>query len=248
MFIRDGYSSKMSTIPMMPKVAVLIPTLNEGATIGHVIDKIPINALSDDGYDTTVYVIDGGSSDTTQQKALEKGATVVVVAQPGKGSAIQHAFSSIKADYFIMIDGDDTYPAERIAEFTRLLREYDVVVGSRLKGRIEDGAMTRTNLFGNRALTALARTLFNRETSDICTGFWGFRDYVVDRMHLVARGFEIEADMFVECARLRFSMREVPIDYSKRVAQPKLSSISDGLKIGLFLLKRWIAGDWRRES
>jgi dolichol-phosphate mannosyltransferase len=233
---------------MRPKVAVLIPTLNEGATIGHVIDKIPINALSEDGYDTTVYVIDGGSSDTTQQRALEKGATVVVVTQPGKGSAVQHAFSSIRADYFIMIDGDDTYPAERIAEFTRLLGEYEVVLGSRLKGRIEDGAMTRTNLFGNRVLTALAHTLFKGETSDVCTGFWGFRDYVVNRMHLAARGFEIEADMFVECARLGFRVGEVPIDYRKRVAQPKLSSINDGLKIGLFLLKRRIAADWRRES
>jgi glycosyltransferase involved in cell wall biosynthesis len=235
------------SIPMRPKVAVLIPTINEESTIGRVIDKIPMRALSDDGYDTTAYVVDGGSSDATQKIALEKGATVLLVTQPGKGSAIQHAFSSITADCFIMIDGDDTYPAERIAEFTRLLREYDVVVGSRLKGRIEDGAMTRTNLFGNWVLTVLARTLFKREISDVCTGFWGYRDYVVNRMRLVARGFEIEADMFIECARLGFSIRDVPINYHKRVDRPKLSSIHDGLKIGLFLLKRRIAGDWRRE-
>jgi glycosyltransferase involved in cell wall biosynthesis len=227
----------------MPKVAVLIPTLNEEATIGHVIDKIPVNTLSKDGFDTTVYVLDGGSLDATQQIALQKGAVVLLVTQPGKGSAMQHAFSSIRADYFIMIDGDGTYPAERIAEFTGLLDTYDVVIGSRLNGRIEDGAMTRTNQLGNRVLTALARRLFKREISDVCTGFWGYRGYVVDRMHLVARGFEIEADMFVECVRLGFSIGEVPIDYRKRLDQPKLSSIRDGLKIGLFLLKRRIAGD-----
>lgn len=233
---------------MKPKVAVLIPTLNEEAVIGRVIDKIPLSALSDDGCDTTAYVIDGGSLDATRQKALEKGATVLLVTQPGKGSAMQHAFSSVRADYFIMIDGDDTYPAERIAEFVRLLRAYDVVVGSRLKGRIEDGAMTRTNLFGNRVLTAFARTLFKTEISDLCTGFWGCRGYVVDRMHLVARGFELEADMFVECARLGFSIRDVPIDYRKRVDKPKLSSVSDGLKIGLFLLKRRITDSRGRET
>jgi dolichol-phosphate mannosyltransferase len=228
---------------MKTKVAVLIPTLNEEATIGRVIDKVPIHALSRDGYDITIYVIDGASEDETRQKALEKGAIVLLVTQPGKGAAMQHAFSSVRADYFIMIDGDDTYPPERITDFLRLLRTYDVVVGSRLKGSIEDGAMKRMNLFGNRVLTALACALFKKEITDVCSGFWGYRKHVIDRMDLVARGFEIEADMFVECARLRFSIGEVAIDYKKRVDRPKLSSMSDGLKIGFFLLKRWITLD-----
>src|SRR5450756_2341693 len=95
---------------MKAQVAVLIPTLNEEVTIGRVIDRIPVHALSNDGYDTTIYVIDGDSEDRTQQKALEKGAVVLPVTQPGKGAAMQHAFSAIRADYYIMIDGDNTYP------------------------------------------------------------------------------------------------------------------------------------------
>ena len=139
---------------MKAKVTVLIPTLNEEATIGQVIDKIPVRVLSDEGYDTVTYVIDGDSEDATQQKALEKDAVVLRVKQPGKGSAMQFAFASVRADYFIMIDGDDTYPPQRITDFVRLLSTYEVVLGSRIKGRIEEGAMTRTNGFGNRALTA----------------------------------------------------------------------------------------------
>jgi dolichol-phosphate hexosyltransferase len=228
---------------MKTVVAVLIPTLNEETAISRVIDGIPVHALSNDGYDTAIYVIDGGSEDRTQQKALEKGAEVLLVTQSGKGAAIQHAFSSISADFFIMIDGDNTYPPERITDFVHLLRTYDVVIGSRLIGRIEDGAMTRTNLIGNRILTFLARVLFKKEITDVCSGFWGYRKHVIDRMDLTARGFEIEADMFVECARLRFSIGEVAIDYKKRVDRPKLSSISDGLKIGFFLIKRWMTLD-----
>lgn len=228
---------------MNAEVAVLIPTLNEEIAISRVIDRIPVCELSNDEYDTAIYVIDGGSEDKTQEKALEKGARVLLVAQPGKGAAMQYAFSSIRADFFIMIDGDGTYPPEQITNFVRLLHTFDVVIGSRLTGRIEDGAMTRTNMFGNRILTALARALFKKEITDVCSGFWGYRKHVIDRMDLVARGFEIEADMFVECARLGFSIGEIAIDYKKRVDRPKLSSISDGLKIGFFLLKRWMTVD-----
>jgi dolichol-phosphate hexosyltransferase len=228
---------------MKAVVAVLIPTLNEEMAISRVIERMPVHALSNDGYDTAIYVIDGGSEDRTQQRALEKGAEVLLVTQPGKGAAMQHAFSSIRADFFIMIDGDGTYPPEQITDFMRLLGTDDVVIGSRLTGRIEDGAMTRTNLLGNRILTVLARVLFKEQITDVCSGFWGFRKNVIDRMNLVARGFEIEADMFVECVRLRFSIGEIAIDYKKRVDRPKLSSISDGLKIGFFLIKRWMKLD-----
>jgi len=231
---------------MNPNVAVLIPTLNEEANIGKVIDRIPAHMLADSGYETAIYVIDGDSNDRTRQRALEKSAEVLLCKQPGKGSAMQFAFASIWADYFIMMDGDNTYPPERIPDLLRLLTKYDVVLGSRIKGHIEEGAMTRTNVFGNRMLTALARLLFNVRVTDLCTGFWGFQGKVVNHLNLTARGFEIEADMFVECARQGFSIGEIAIDYSRRADRPKLASISDGLKIGSFLLKRRIASGGRR--
>ncbi len=229
-----------------PVVAVLIPTLNEEATIGDVIDRIPVERLAREGYETAVYVIDGGSRDSTQRKARERGVTIILADRSGKGAAMQQAFASIQANYYVMIDGDNTYPPERIVDFVRLLHTHDVVLGSRLKGRIEEGAMTRTNALGNKMLTLMARTLFDRNITDLCTGFWGYRDVVIQEMNLAAEGFELEADMFVECALHDFRIGELAINYSRRVDQPKLSSISDGFKIGAFLLKRWMADGGRK--
>ncbi len=230
-----------------PIVAVLIPTLNEEATIGDVVARIPIDELANEGYETTVHVIDGDSSDSTQQRARERGAIIIPANRSGKGAAMQQAFASIHADYFIMIDGDNTYPPERIVDFIRHLHTYDVVLGSRLKGHIEEGAMTRTNALGNHMLTFMARTLFGGNITDLCTGFWGYRSAVIQAMDLAAEGFEIEADMFIECALQGFRIGELAINYSRRVDRPKLSSITDGFKIGAFLLKRWMAEGGKKQ-
>ena len=106
--------------------------------------------------------------------------------------------------------------------------------------------MTRTNVFGNRALTSVARMLFKEDTTDLCTAFWGYSGCLVDRMGLIAQGLEIEADMFIECARHSFRIGEIAIDYGKRADRPKLRSICDGLKIASFLPKRRMAPGGRR--
>jgi len=223
---------------MKDKVAILIPTLNEEMSIGQVIDRMPVEDLSNKGYEMSIYVIDGNSVDRTQQIAVEKGAELILEKRPGKGAAMQTAFKRIAADYLIMIDGDNTYPPEKIVDFLDLLKNYDIVLGSRLRGNIADGAMPKINVFGNFALTLIARVLYRKKVTDVCTGFWGFRGEAINSMELVAQGFEIEADMFAECARHDFSIAELPIDYSKREDRPKLSSINDGLRIGLFLFKK----------
>jgi dolichol-phosphate mannosyltransferase len=197
----------------METVAVVIPTLNEEYSIGKVIDDVPVADLLQNGLETAVYVIDGQSTDKTREIAVEKGAQVILEERQGKGSAIQTAFKSITADYAIMVDGDDTYPIEMATAMTRLLKNYDVVIGSRLKGTIEPGAMTRLNVVGNVLLSLLAWALFGARISDVCTGFWGYRSDAIRRLELEARGFELEADMFVECVR-------------------------NGVKIGMFLWKR----------
>jgi glycosyltransferase involved in cell wall biosynthesis len=222
----------------METVAVIIPTLNEERSIGKVIDGVPVADLLQNGLKTAVYVIDGQSTDNTREIAVEKGATIILEERQGKGQAIQTAFKSITADYAIMVDGDDTYPIEMATEMTQLLQTNDVVIGSRLKGTIEPGAMTRLNVVGNTLLSLLARALFGVHISDVCTGFWGYRRDAVQRMELAARGFEIEADMFAECVWNDLHIAEIPITYRARKDQPKLSSMRDGIKIGLFLCKR----------
>ena len=222
----------------METVAVVIPTLNEEHAIGKVIDDVPVADLLQNGLETAVYVIDGQSTDKTREIAVEKGAQVILEERQGKGSAIQTAFKSITADYAIMVDGDDTYPIEMATAMTRLLKNYDVVIGSRLKGTIEPGAMTRLNVVGNVLLSLLARALFGMRISDVCTGFWGFRRDAIERLELVASGFELEVDMFAECARKGLRIAEIPITYRARVDQPKLASVRDGLRIGAYLLRK----------
>jgi len=222
----------------METVAVVIPTLNEECSIGKVIDGVPVAELLQNGFETAVYVIDGQSTDNTREIAVEKGAQLILEERQGKGQAIQTAFKSITADYAIMVDGDDTYPIEMVTEMVRMLKTYEVVIGSRLKGTIEPGAMTRLNVVGNTLLSLLARALFSVNISDVCTGFWGYQSDAVQRLELAAHGFEIEADMFAECVRKDLRIAEIPITYRPRNDQPKLSSLRDGIKIGLFLCKR----------
>jgi glycosyltransferase involved in cell wall biosynthesis len=223
----------------MERVAFVIPTLNEASSIGKVLDRIPIGELREAGYDTSVYVIDGLSVDTTRDIAAEKGARVILEKRKGKGMALQKAFKSVSADYVIVSDGDNTYPLDVTPEMVRLLHTNDVVIGSRLKGSIEPGAMTRLNVVGNILLTVIARLLFTAHISDICSGLWGYRGHAIRGLELSAEGFAIEADMFAECARNGFCMAELPITYRARGAsRAKLSSLRDGLKIAAFLFKK----------
>src|SRR5674476_1469093 len=154
----------------METVAVIIPTLNEARSIGKVIDNVPVDDIFKNGFKTVVYVIDGRSTDNTREIAVDKGAHLILEEHKGKGWAIQTAFKSIIADYAIMVDGDDTYTIEMATEMTRLLKTYDVVIGSRLKGTIEPGAMTKLNVMGNTLLSLLAWGLYGTRISDVCTG------------------------------------------------------------------------------
>ncbi len=222
----------------MEQVALVIPTLNEAPSIGLVIESIPLSELAAIGYQTAVYVVDGLSVDHTREIAVEKGAQVITEKRRGKGAAIQTAFLAVDADYVIVVDGDNTYPTSVATEMLRLLQTHDVVIGSRLKGTIEPGAMTRLNVVGNTLLSLLARALFGARISDVCTGFWAYRSDAIRRLELAACGFELEADMFAECVRNGLRIAEIPITYRAREDQPKLSALRDGVKIGLFLCKR----------
>lgn len=225
----------------MERVALIIPTLNEAASIGQVLDRVPVDRLREDGYDTTVYVIDGRSTDRTRVIAAQKGASLILEARKGKGRALRTAFQSIDADYVIISDGDGTYPLEAVSNILFLLETHDVVMGSRRKGTIEPGAMTKLNALGNNLLTVLVNVLFRTGVSDMCTGLWGFRGTALDELELEAEGFDIEADMYIESVLKGLRLAELPIRYSARNDTAKLASFRDGFKIGAFVCKRWWA-------
>lgn len=218
-------------------VSIIIPALNEKLTIGKVIDEIPKEDLQKAGYGVEIVVTDNNSTDGTAEIAQEKGAKVIVESIKGKGRAVRTGFKSVSGDFIFILDADYTYPATYIPIMLEALQEgHDVVIGSRFRGQMGEGAMSRMNLVGNRFLSFLANILYGTRISDLCTGYWGLTRRVIEDIELDAKGFEFEANMFAEIAKKGYSIAEVPICYRRRMTPPKLNSLKDGFKIGWTLL------------
>ena len=223
----------------MKKVSVVLPALNEEEAIGKVIDEIPVEELEAKGYQVEIIVVDNGSTDKTAEIAAAQGAKVISEPNRGKGRAIRTGFGTVSGDFVFMLDSDFTYPAGYITQMVDLLEGgCDVVLGSRLKGSVEHGAMKRLNLLGNHLLAFLANLLYGTRISDLCTGFWGFKVEVVRSLKLDAVGFELEANMLIEVAKRGYKISEVPIQYRKRATASKLGSIRAGWGIGRTIVRK----------
>jgi len=206
-------------------------------TIGKVIDEIPKEDLQKAGYGVEIVVADNNSTDGTAEIAREKGVKVIVESIKGKGRAVRAGLKSVGGDFIFILDADYTYPATYIPRMLEFLREgCDVVIGSRLKGQMREGAMSRMNLVGNRLLVFMANILYRTRISDLCTGYWGLTRRVIEELELNAEGFELEAAMFAEIAKKGYSIAEVPIHYRRRTTPGTLSALKDGIKIGWTLL------------
>ena len=208
------------------EVCILIPTLNEGMTIGNVVREF--TAL---GY-THILVIDGKSTDTTVKSAREAGATVRTQSGKGKGNAIIEAFEVIEQPYILMLDGDGTYSAKDAEKMlTPLFLGFDQVIGDRLINA-EEGSFSHLNLFGNHMLNLLFKVAHSRDLHDILSGYRAFTKLAILQMHLKEKGFEIETEISVESVRNGQRVMVVPIKYSRRPGTAtKLSPFHDGFKI-----------------
>jgi glycosyltransferase involved in cell wall biosynthesis len=219
-------------------IRVIIPALNEEKTIASVIDEIPKTHLENLGYGVSIAVVDNNSTDRTKLISEGKGVTVISEPVRGKGRAITTAFKSISGDFIFILDADYTYPATYIPQMLRLLESgYDVVLGSRLKGKIEKGAMARLNLIGNHLLTMLANLLYGTNISDLCTGYWGFRGAVTRDINLNARGFDLEANLLSQIAQRHCRIAEIPINYRRRPTPSNIHVFRDGFRIIQTLIK-----------
>lgn len=223
----------------MKKVSVVLPALNEEEAVGKVIDEIPVEELAAKGYQIEIIVVDNGSTDKTAEIAAAQGAMVISEPNRGKGRAIRTGFKAVSGDFVFMLDSDFTYPAGYITQMVELLDGgYDVVLGSRLRGAVEHGAMKRLNLIGNHLLAFLANLLYRTKVSDLCTGLWGFKVDVLRSLNLDAIGFELEANILIEVAKHKYRIAEVPIEYRKRATASKLGAIKSGWVIGRTLLRK----------
>lgn len=215
-------------------VCVLIPTLNEAATIGSVVEE-----FSDAGFDR-ILVIDGNSEDDTQEIAADAGADVTTQSGSGKGQAVREALELIDRPYILMLDGDGTYPVEDAGTMLEPLFAGDAehVIGNRFAD-MEAGAMSRLNQFGNRLLNGAFRAIHHRNHHDILSGYRAFTRDSAQRCDLSADGFGIETEFAVECVKKRIDTTEVPITYRARPAgsETNLHPLRDGFVIGLTLYR-----------
>jgi len=229
----------------MHRLIVLLPTKNEEEGVAEVIDGIPSGRVSELGFETEIIVVDGNSSDSTCEIVSSKGVRLIrQVGEPGKGNGVRQALDEIfleeygEEDVLIMLDADATYDPADISEFLENLRDLDVVWGSRLRGRIEKGAMSKTNRLGNMILSFAASSLFFKRTTDLCTGYWGFKLNKLRNLHLTATGFTLEADIFCSVVKSRFRTKEIPIDYALREGESSLKWYKDGPRILGMAIKR----------
>ena len=234
---RGGEAGVMNGIDLS-KAILLLPAHNEAEAIADVIDEIK-RVRMPDGIEFEIMVIDSGCTDRTAEIALEKEARVFS-ADRGKGRAVRRALKTLdnNYDYILIMDSDYTYsPRELPVLLEALAVGHEVAMTYRAKGLMEKEAMTQINRFGNRALTSLANFLYGTNINDVCTGMWGFQAEVAKNLPLKSDGFTLEADLFVNVAHRAWDIVEVPVAYRKRRGNTKLI-VSDGLKIGWFLVRR----------
>ena len=225
-------------------LTILLPTYNEADALPKVVEALPIDALKAAGWEPRILVADGRSTDGTQERAATMDLELIVQGPAsGKGFGMREGFARFLAhgdDVLVMLDADGTYaPHEMLRLLQHLERgSYDVVIGSRLRGNIQPGAMSRFNWIGNHILTWCAVALYRVFISDVCTGYWAFQRGAIQKMSLNSTEFEIEAEMFTSCATEGLSMSEVPISYAPRIGESKLGSVGDGVRILRKLLVR----------
>ena len=225
-------------------LTILLPTYNEVDALPKVVKGLPLDALRDAGWEPRIVVADGRSTDGTQQTAADLNLELIVQGPAaGKGFGMREGFARFLAhhdDVLVMLDADGTYAPNEMLRLLQHLEKgsYDVVIGSRLRGDIQRGAMSRLNWIGNHILTWFAVALYQVFISDVCTGYWAFRRSAIQKMSLNSTEFEIEAEMYTACATEGLRMSEVPISYAPRIGESKLGSIGDGVRILRKLLVR----------
>lgn len=212
------------------KTAVLIPCYNEEFTIKKVILDFKKTLPKAD-----IYVYDNNSTDNSYEIAKDTGAIVKREYRQGKGNVVRSMFRDIDADCYILVDGDDTYPAEASKEIEELIlsKKADMVIGDRLSSTYFEENKRRFHNSGNKLVRKLINTIFKSDISDIMTGMRGFSYEFVKSFPISSKEFEIETEMTIFALNHNFLIKELPIEYRDRMdgSESKLNTFSDGYKV-----------------
>ena len=214
----------------MDRIAVLIPCYNEANTIEKVVKDFK-NALPD----AVIYVYDNNSTDNTAELAKKAGAVVRHEFVRGKGNVIRRMFREIDAQCYVMVDGDDTYPADSSPEMVSLVLEHnaDMVVGDRLSSTYFKENKRLFHNTGNSFVRRTINSLFNSDIRDIMTGYRALSYEFVKTFPVLSEGFEIETEMSIHAVDKRMQVENVIVDYRDRPegSSSKLNTIPDGIKV-----------------
>ena len=212
------------------KIAVLVPCYNESQTIAKVVTDFK-KVLPQ----AEVYVYDNNSKDGTDEIARKSGAIVRYEYQQGKGNVVRSMFRDIDADCYILVDGDDTYPAEHAVEMVEwvLEKNVDMVIGDRLSTTYFKENKRPFHNFGNKIVRNLINGIFKGNVKDIMTGYRAFSPLFVKSFPVISKGFEIETEMTIYALDKNIYIKELPVEYRDRPegSESKLNTISDGLKV-----------------
>ena len=214
----------------MDKIAVLIPCYNEEKTIEKVVKDWKTELP-----EAVIYVYDNNSNDKTAELAQNAGAIVRHEYAQGKGNVIRRMFREIDAECYIMVDGDDTYPAEYGRKMANLVLEKnaDMVVGDRLSSTYFNENKRPFHNFGNTLVRASVNRLFHTDIRDIMTGYQAFSFLFVKSFPVLSKGFEIETEMTIHAVEKNMRIENVVIEYRDRPSgsESKLNTYSDGFKV-----------------
>ncbi len=227
----------------MNNIAILIPCYNEALTIAKVIQN-----FRQELPEAKIYVYDNNSNDNTALIAKEHGSIVKQEYRQGKGNVVRSMFRDIEADIYIMVDGDDTYPAEFVHTIIAPIinQEADIVIGDRhSNGTYKDENSRPLHNFGNNLVKNLINKLFNSNLKDIMSGYRAFNKKFVKNMPVNSKGFEIETEMTLHTLDKNFLIKEIPIEYRDRPegSFSKLNTFSDGTRVLKTIF--WVFKDYK---
>ncbi len=214
----------------MDRIAVLIPCYNESKTIEKVVKDYKTELP-----DAVIYVYDNNSTDGTDEIARKAGAVVRYEYQQGKGNVLRRMFSEIDARCYLMVDGDDTYPAKDAPGMCAkvLDRRIDMVIGDRLSSTYFEENKRPFHNFGNSLVRKSINVLFGSDIKDIMTGYRALSYRFVKSFPVLSKGFEIETEMTIHAVDKNMAMENMVIEYRNRPdgSESKLNTYSDGIKV-----------------
>ena len=226
-----------SRLRPVPKVSIVMPCLNEAATVGNCVRKA-LSWLERAGLPGEVIVVDNGSNDASPELAEAAGARVLHEARRGYGNAYRRGLAEASGDLIVIGDSDDTYDFSQLDSLIEpLLEGYDLVIGNRYWGGIRPGAMTWSHRYlGTPAISTLLRLSSGVQVADSQCGMRAVTRAALERMRLRCGGMEFASEMLLEAGRHRLRVAEVPVPYYRRAGESKLSTFRDGWRHLRFLL------------